>query len=436
MRIKAELLILLNFILRKLKNITSKSVLVTSIILVLFSVVLSGKLIFIAKQNQKYRIDLAEINSIQYGLLNADEWKIALTDIITKKVEEFELTPENQEQLKQQIEVLLYRLLDEVKEIFKNDMGRIKQILANAFVDFDKLYEEVPELSEALLEELAKPENKENMREYLLGKLDTFAAETFNTNEQLKLKQLLAEYQFSDRNIATVELEQLCNKSSNELKISALVLIVFLSAVFFLNVVYGTKSNHMGLFFLLIVALIFLINGISIPMIDIEAKISQLSFTLMGENIIFKNQVLFFQSKSILDVFWILVSTKKIDMILVGFLILTFSVIFPLIKLFCSFLTIRFPRKFEHVKWIQFFTYKSGKWSMADVFVVALFMSFIGFNGIISNQLSYLSSTNEYVKILTTNGTNLQVGFYLFLMFCLAGLFLSEAIQKRTLIQN
>ena len=231
MRIKAELLILLNLILRKLKNITFKSVLVTSIILVLFSVVLSGKLIFIAKQNQKYRIDLAEINSIQYGLLNADEWKIALTDIITKKVEEFELTPENQEQLKQQIEVLLYRLLDEVKEIFKNDMGRIKQILANAFVDFDKLYEEVPELSEALLEELAKPENKENMREYLLGKLDTFAAETFNTNEQLKLKQLLAEYQFSDRNIATVELEQLCNKSSNELKISALILIVFLSAV-------------------------------------------------------------------------------------------------------------------------------------------------------------------------------------------------------------
>ena len=396
----------------------------------LLSLFLSGRLIYLAKHNQEYRIDQAEINSIRYGLLNADEWKFYLADIISQKINEFELTPENQEQLQGQVENLLYRLLDEVDTILQNDMGRIKRYLMNAFIDLEKLKENVPELAEALLEEMAKPENKENLNEYILDKLDNFVAETFNKDEQAKLNQLMGKYNADDRNVASANLGQLSNQTTNKLRIDAFLLIIFLSFVFGINVFFGSQNIQTRLLFLLLVALIFLINGITIPMIDIEAKISRLTFQLMGENIIFENQVLFFQSKSIIDVVWILVSTGKIDMIFVGFLIFTFSVLFPVTKLVCSYLTIRAPRKLVGLKWVQFFTYKSGKWSMADVFVVALFMAFIGFNGIIGDQLSHLSNVNEYVEIFTTNGTNLQVGFYLFLMFCLAGLFLSEMIQK------
>jgi hypothetical protein len=35
---------------------------------------------------------------------------------------------------------------------------------------------------------------------------------------------------------------------------------------------------------------------------------------------------------------------------------------------------------------VQFFALKSGKWSMADVLVVALFMTCIGFDGVISTS--------------------------------------------------
>lgn len=413
-----------------MKTISTKIVFAASIVFLLLSLFLSGRLIYLAKHNQEYRIDQAEINSIRYGLLNADEWKFYLADIISQKINEFELTPENQEQLQGQVENLLYRLLDEVDTILQNDMGRIKRYLMNAFIDLEKLKENVPELAEALLEEMAKPENKENLNEYILDKLDNFVAETFNKDEQAKLNQLMGKYNADDRNVASANLGQLSNQTTNKLRIDAFLLIIFLSFVFGINVFFGSQNIQTRLLFLLLVALIFLINGITIPMIDIEAKISRLTFQLMGENIIFENQVLFFQSKSIIDVVWILVSTGKIDMIFVGFLIFTFSVLFPVTKLVCSYLTIRAPRKLVGLKWVQFFTYKSGKWSMADVFVVALFMAFIGFNGIIGDQLSHLSNVNEYVEIFTTNGTNLQVGFYLFLMFCLAGLFLSEMIQK------
>ena len=414
-----------------MKTTTEKLILYVSLLALGFSFFLSGQIVYLAKKNQQYQVDKAEITSIRYGLLNADEWKMYLADIISKKIEEFELTPENRKQLQQQVETLLYRLLDEVDKILKNDMGRVKRFLVNAFVDLEKLRENVPELSVALLEEMEKPENKENLNDYLLQKLDTFVEETFNHDEQAKLNQLLTEYGFANKEIASATLEQQTNELENRLTINMLLLIAFLTAVFLFNIVLIKQNRKPGYLLIFLVVFVFLVGGISIPMINIEAKISRITFELLGENIVFENQVLFFQSKSILDVVWILISTWKFDMVIVGIMIFTFSVLFPFTKMACSIVTIQNPAKYINIKWISFFTFKSGKWSMADVFVVALFMAFIGFNGIIKDQLNHLSSTNEYLEILTTNGTSLQPGFYLFLFFCITGLFFSDFIHKK-----
>ena len=67
---------------------------------------------------------------------------------------------------------------------------------------------------------------------------------------------------------------------------------------------------------------------------------------------------------------------------------------------------------------------------MADVMVVAIFMSYIGFNGIIASQLSALSSAGKELAILTTNGTSLQPGYYLFLTYTLLALFLSGYLTR------
>lgn len=408
----------------------ARLILFSSILLIAVSLFLSGRVIFLAKLHQIYQIDLAEINSIRYGILNADEWEESIANIIAKKIEEFELTPENKQQLKKQVENILYLLLEEVDEILKEDMGRIKRFLMDAFVDLEELRKNVPELSEALLEEMEKPENKDNLTEYILQKLNSLVEETSNNDQQLKLNMLLEKYECETKELVSPQITQLSNQTFNKLSIDALLLISFLLITFSLNVFSKNRKTKNGVLIVLIAALIFLINGISIPMINIEAKISQLTFQLLGEPIIFENQVLFFQSKSILDVVWILFSTWKIDMMFVGILIFIFSILFPFTKLSCSYLILRFPGKFETVMWMNFFTFKSGKWSMADVFVVALFMAFIGFNGILGDQLSYLSQKNQYLEILTTNGTSLQIGFYLFLLFCLTGLFLSELIQN------
>jgi hypothetical protein len=67
---------------------------------------------------------------------------------------------------------------------------------------------------------------------------------------------------------------------------------------------------------------------------------------------------------------------------------------------------------------------------MADVLVVALFMAYIGFDGVISTQLNQLRQAAAGMDVLTTNNTTLQAGFFLFLGFCIAGLLLGQALER------
>jgi len=80
---------------------------------------------------------------------------------------------------------------------------------------------------------------------------------------------------------------------------------------------------------------------------------------------------------------------------------------------------------------IKFFVLQSGKWSMADVMVVAMFMAYIGFNGIITSQFGQLSNASQELVILTTNGTSLKPGYYLFLTYTLLALFLSGFLTRK-----
>ena len=177
--------------------------------------------------------------------------------------------------------------------------------------------------------------------------------------------------------------------------------------------------------------LILLIAGVTTPMIDMEAKLSQMTFVLLDHPVNFENQVLYFQTKSVLDVFWIMITHDALDMKIVGIMMIAFSIIFPVLKLISSAFYYYDYKNLRHNSWIEFFVLKSGKWSMADVMVVAIFMAYIGFNGIISSQFGKLATTSKELVILTTNGTSLQPGYYLFFTYAALSIFLSTYLTRK-----
>jgi hypothetical protein len=119
---------------------------------------------------------------------------------------------------------------------------------------------------------------------------------------------------------------------------------------------------------------------------------------------------------------------SKWDVRFVGFLVLMFSVLFPLLKLLSSLVFI-YNRNIERYSFVRFMVFRTGKWSMADVMVVAIFMSYIGFSGILTEQLSQLENLTRSLDIVTTNKSSLQLGFFLFTAFVLLSLIVSHKIQ-------
>ena len=73
--------------------------------------------------------------------------------------------------------------------------------------------------------------------------------------------------------------------------------------------------------------------------------------------------------------------------------------------------------------------FKTGKWSMADVMVIAIFMSYIGFSGIITEQLKQIEKITPTLDLLTTNNSNLRTGFFLFSSLTILSLLVSHKLQ-------
>ncbi len=406
--------------------------------LLLFAIVaiLCQQIITQSIVNQKQKQDYSEVNHIKYGLFSVNKWKEHLAKIVSEEINKLTLTKSNEIELKKHVEIQLNGLIDKVDEKIRNSnkgsaKGWMKQTFINAFVDLKEVKSGIPEYADAIIIEMTKVKTESNIKAILQKKVEKYFDKTFQSKDLTTLNEILSKNSAPDIETARVKVET--QVSDNQKMIYQQTWLLIVIAVF-LFVIAGFRkgtlpASHYILLLLTLVAL--LTTGVTTPMIDMEAKISELSFTLLDHPVSFKNQVLYFQSKSILDVFWIMVTNKKIEMIIVGILMVAFSIVFPLFKMLSSILYYYNYRKAQDSKWIQFFVLKSGKWSMTDVLIVAIFMAYIGFNGIITSQFGSLNSKDQEMVILTTNGTSLQPGFYIFLTYTILALFLSEFLTRK-----
>jgi hypothetical protein len=69
---------------------------------------------------------------------------------------------------------------------------------------------------------------------------------------------------------------------------------------------------------------------------------------------------------------------------------------------------------------------------MADVMVVAILMTYIGFNGILDSQMAGLNVNTPTLSSITTNNTALQPGYIVFVGFVIYGFILSHVLRHLT----
>lgn len=396
---------------------------------------------------QHTQVELAELRDVKYGLFNAEIWVERISAILAQRIDDFTVTQESRPGLKREIERVLDRLLVEVEHSLKRRNaagdnwlerfgGSLRHGAQTLLLDFDELRAQVPVYADAVIDELDQPATRREIRRALVAAVRDAADSTFTRIDETTRIAILQRHECPDVAVCTAHLTDRADLLRAKTQYQGAAVFALIAALFALNILLPRSQPERRMppeimVMLTAATLVLLAGGVMTPMIEVEARISELRLTLLGEPVVFTDQVLYFQSKSILDVVRILFDTGAADMILVAVLITAFSLVFPAAKTIAGFLYFADAVGLRTNALVTFFALRSGKWSMADVLVVAMLMAYIGFSGLISSQLAAMAESGRTVELLTTDGTTLQLGFFLFLGFVLASLVLSSLLEAR-----
>ncbi len=206
--------------------------------------------------------------------------------------------------------------------------------------------------------------------------------------------------------------------------------VVVLMLIYAITVVIWSRwhtHRHLILWGMILISLVCLHVGLFAPMMEIgaydqdvdlgdipiKANVMSLSIEVKLNQTFEGDMYFYYQSKSVVELIEALLRQNNY---VVGISILVFSILFPLAKLFLliSFLVLPVAGRWKP---LQHFVNYSGKWSMADVFVVAIF-------------LAYLAFENMQVGIPTTS--NVMVGLYFFLAYCMISIAATTLLRRES----
>lgn len=412
-------------------------IIIVSLFLVGISYI-SGTIFQTETESRRVKGDLIELSRVKYGLFSVDEWKKVLAGILTKKIEGFHLDGASREMMRDEISGFLDRQILELRDRYyeenrrqqnpvKRAIGGAQNLVATVTDIFGTLRENVPVFTDEILSFMDKPQNREALRDFILSKMNDYADRTFADIDSAEHNEILARYGYEGREQALNELRDKVNELE-ERKRPFEIGLVILAVLTGLIIAFSKNISRPVFLILTVICFIYLLGGLLMPMIEIDARISEMSFSLLGEPVAFHDQVLYYKSKSILEVVALMVTQSRPDLWLVGILVLTFSVVFPLAKLISTVLFL-WSERIRTSKFFHFILFRTGKWSMADVMVIAIFMAYIGFTGIVTEQLLQIEKLSSVGDILTTNNSNLQIGFFAFASFAILSLLVSHKLQ-------
>jgi len=400
----------------------------------------------VTKQENVLKYDYAEINLIKYGLFNIDIWKEKIFGILESKAGSFKLKSSDFNSIEKALQNYLmeihddYFTTDKIVELLSEDNKKEKKgvgkLLVGLFkgkiekqiekIDFKaripglakqltkEIKRKTPEIQKAITDQISNmiaAETSKDLVDQRQGILDKYEGETV-TEVTVGLIDRISEIQTEKKKWVTYSLAGLI----------LAILLCFLLSKFL--------SFRLSMLLASISATIFLALGIALPMIVLDARLTKVDLMLMGESVHFDEQFIYYQSKSIIDVTRTLLEGHGIDLKLVGLLILLFSIVLPLSKMIATNIYL-FATEARSIRLLKLIIFHLGKWSMADVFVVAIFMSYIGFYGLVSSQLGDMERQTDTLALDTVNYSALAPGVIFFTLYCLFSIIISTLIHKK-----
>ena len=386
------------------------------------------------------RTDLAEITNARYGILSADQWRTLIGPMLNAQVDKLDLKGQTKT-LRPMVERSLYALLDSMKtpktppgaKATGKPGGVLPGGIQGMFVNkmIDSLRPHVPEYTNVVMAELAKGQTQKAFRNSIRETLAHAVADTFGNTDMTTYNAILTHYGCSDG--ASCE-ETLGKKiAAADRKLNRYYLTVLASAAlgFILLMVARPALSRGAVVVLMLFCLAMLAGGVLSPMLEVEVRVTKIDATLLGTPIEFRDQSLYYRSKTVFEVFQTLIHMGRPEMTVVGVLVILFSVVFPTLKMLALAASLFRPALLRTSRFVKVLAFELSKWSMADVMVLAIFMSFVAFNGVIGSAFDGLRTVPNVQQVLIpTNASTILPGYYLFIGFCVGSILLSRKLQR------
>ncbi|WP_131539621.1 paraquat-inducible protein A [Pedobacter nototheniae] len=424
---------------------TKKSRLAPILLIAALSVLLFGEAYFgynfrqLSVEQKHIKEDYSLSNNITFGIFSVDKWGEKISHVVDRRVSGFKLTAKQKVEMRKEVEKELHGLVNKaVSEVTKPQKslgGKLKKLAFKSFVDIDELHAQVPSFAKTIVAKITSPTSLNRLKGIAASKVDELEAQTYDsTDTTITTVEQNIYHKYHVKNAKAFD--SLVNNRLAEIKKAnlqfALGMLGCVAIALTLWLFLRKKVQlHVPLFIMsLLFAAILLTVGVTSPIIEVDARIQTLEFALLGDKIAFTNQVLFFQSKSILGIIGTLIEQPKPDAVLVGALLLVFVIVLPLLRIVARGIHVSCGHLFGSQKILRFLAFDLGKWDMADVMVVGIAMTYIGLNGILKSQLSGLNMENDTLKTVTANNSALQLGFFVFVTYVAYTIVLSYILKR------
>ena len=401
--------------------------LAAAILLLLPAIWFSWKTVDGLARRRILRTDLAEIEHARYGILSADQWRGIMGPILDAQIDKLDLNGQSKS-LRPMVERSLYALLDTIKTQMTSGKKPANAMLVNMVVA--NLRPHVPEYTSVVMAQLTQPQTQKAFKDSIRAVLDDAVKNTFGSTDMTTYNAILSRYGCS----TGAECEATLSKQIAEAdhKLARYYLTVLASAALgFLLLAVGKRTlTRASVLVLMLFSITMLVGGVLSPMLEVEVRMTKLDVTLLGAPIEFHNQSLYYRSKTVLEVFQTLIQMGRPEMTLVGVLVILFSVVFPACKMLALGASLLRPSLLRTNRLVRLLAFELSKWSMADVMVLAIFMSFVAFNGVIGSALEGLRGMpNVQQVVIPTDASKILPGYYLFIGFCISSIFLSKKLE-------
>ena len=370
------------------------------------------------------RTDLAEIENARYGILSADQWRTIIGPMLNAQIDQLDFKGQSKN-LRPQVQRALNALLDKMDA---DKPSGIQGMFVSKMIA--SLRPKVPEYTNVVMAQLVNKGTEKGFKDSIRGVLANAVANTFGNTDMTTYNAILRHYGCASGAACEQTLDQQIAVADTQLNRDYLTVLACAALAFILLMIGTPALSRAAVVVLMSFCIAMGVGGVLSPMLEVEVRVTKIDATLLGTPIEFRDQSLYYRSKTVYEVFQTLIHMGRPEMSVVGVLVILFSVVFPTLKMLALAASLFRPTLLRTNRFVKLLAFELSKWSMADVMVLAIFMSFVAFNGVIGSAFDGLRSVPNVQQVLIpTNASKILPGYYLFIGFCVSSILLSRKLQ-------